>query len=252
MTDKLFDTDEEFTETEEPLQIPEDNPLQPFLAKYKDEAGIARTIIEKENFINQLKRENAELRVDLTSRSKVEETVDRLLSGKTSSGTTQQTTTSTGETSNENTNSTKPGLTEDDVKRILERERAAMQAEQNVNIAKKKLEEAYGADWQKVIAKRGKELGESKEFFDALAKKNPNALMAILGPSEKPKASTPGLFDNSVNTTSQTLSVTGGTQVRNESYYKNLKTKNSAEYWSPRVQAQMHKDAIAQGASFFN
>lgn len=250
MTNKLFE-DEEVVETND-IQIPEEEPLKPFLEKYKDPMGIAKALLEKDRFINQLKSETAGLRSELTTRSRVEETVDRLLNSKPN---TQNTTVVTEPTVTNGTGdgSSTKGLTEEDVRKLLEAERAKLTAEKNVEIAKSKLQETFGANWQKVLIEKGKEIGESAEFFDALARKNPNALLALVGNAQAQKpASQPSLTGGSVNTT-QTALGSGQSTVRNESYYKALKAKlGAAEFFKPAIQNQMHKDALEQGPSFFN
>lgn len=248
MTNKLFEDD--LDDNEEVIQIPDDDPLKPFKEKYHDEKGIAKAIVEKENFINQLKKETAGLRSELASRSKVEETVDRLLSMKTNDGVTTTPAQTGGEPTKTNASETKQGLTIEEVEALLAKKQADALAAQNLSLTKQKLEETYGSDWQKVVAKKGKEIGESAEFFDALARKNPNALFALLGAPEK-KPAEPSLFESTVNTTSQVLN-TNGSSERNYTYYEKIKKQNAQEYWSPRVQNQMHKDALRLGPAFFN
>lgn len=249
MTDKLFE-DDLFEDEEEIVEVPEDNPLAPFVAKYHDEKGIAKALIEKDNFIKRLQRETAELRTEVAGRSRVEEVVDRLLSQKNQQPAGNQTQPNADDAGNGN-GSIKQGLTEEDVRSILDGERNKLIAEQNVKTAKTKLQELYGDEWPKVVAKKGKEIGESREFFDALARKNPSALLAILGSPEK-KPGVPSMFDGTVNTTSAVLQSGESGTVRNYAYYNKLKAANPKDYMSPRVQNQMHKDAIAQGPSFFN
>ncbi len=248
MTNKLFD--DNLDDNEEVIQIPDDDPLKPFKEKYHDDKGIAKALVEKENFINQLKKETAGLRSELASRSKVEETVDRLLSMKTTDSNSNPPAQNGGQPATSNASETKQGLTIEEVEALLTKRQADAQAAQNLEVTKQKLQETYGNDWQKVVAKKGKEIGESAEFFDALARKNPNALFALLGTPEK-KPSAPSLFDSTVNTTSQVLN-TDSSGDRNFAYYEKIRKQNAAEYWSPRVQNQLHKDALRLGPAFFN
>lgn len=254
MTNKLFSDDDDLVDNDVEIVIPEDEPLKPFLDKYHDVKGVAKAIVEKESFIKQLKRENAELRADVVGRSRVEEVVDRLLAQRTQTTTgNSEATNASGEdgAGNSSTN-TNTGLTEADVQRILAQERSAQRTEQNVVAVKGKLQEMFGNDWQRVLIAKAKEIGESTEFFDALAKSNPNALIALVSNSKKEeKKQDSALFTQGINTTGQTLNQ--NTQnVRNKSFYDKLKQTNPKDYWTPRVQNQMHKDALAQGALFFN
>lgn len=244
MTNKLFDDDSGADNTPE-IEIPADEPLRPFLEKYKDPVGIAKALLEKDRFIRQLQTEGAELRSELTTRSRIEETVDRLLSTKpnqpVNAGTPPVDPAVQG-------NSPSNSLSLEEVEKLLEKKEAEKQALRNLDEAKRKLRETYGASWQNVLIEKGKELGESAEFFDALARKNPSVLLALVGKPSESKSS-PSLTSGSVAT--QLMDAGEGT-TRDKAYYDKLKASNPTIYWSPKVQNQMHQDAIKQGASFFN
>ena len=242
---KLFDDNVE--ETPEVVEIPADAPLKPFLDKYKDDLGIAKALLEKDRFIKQLQTETAGLRSELTTRSSVEEALDKLLA----TNKPQSTPAATDPAGNAQANaSSVNGLTIEEVQRLLEEKEAKTRESANLALAKAKLAEVFGASWQQELIKKGKEIGESAEFFEALAKKNPNALLAIVGKPVTPP-STPSLTQGSVNTTQQALNGMQG-NVRNKTYYDNLKkTMKPAEFFSPKVQNQLHQDALKLGNAFF-
>lgn len=247
MTNKLFDDADDQTDVD--IEIPADAPLRPFLEKYKDEAGLAKALLEKERFIRQLKDETAGLRSELTTRKSVEERLDQFLQTRNQQPPSNGGTPPLGN-GDANANSPTNGLTLEDVQRLLEERTAASVASQNLNTAKAKLAEKFGSDWQKVLIDKGKEIGESQEFFEALAKKNPQALLALVG-SPKSEPSNPNLTSGNVNTTQQALGSGVNGTVRNKAYYDAIKQKNATEYWSPRVQNQMHVDAMKLGEAFF-
>lgn len=246
MTDKLFDEDDDTLETPDEVTIPDDEPLKPFLEKYKDPKGIAAALVEKDRFINQLKGENAELRTEVVTRGKVDEALDRLLQSKPNTPKVPDGTDRLGE----GEGASKPSLTEDDVKRVLAQERANLVAQNNLVRTKELLKELYGNNYTKVLTDKAKELGESKEFFEALAMKNPNAVIAMLG-APVPAKKTVGASPSGLNTTDMTLRNDSGTD-RSYSYYQKLKKDNPSSYWSPAVQNQMHKDAIRLGEKFYS
>ena len=248
---KLFEDDD--LEDKKEIEISEDDPLKPFLEKYKDPMGVAKKIVEADRFIKQLSAENAELRTEVSSRGRVEEVVDRLLSAKKPEAQNDGGNQSADEKGNEG-NSSKSGLTEEDVRAILEKERSKLIAETNVEKTKTLLKEKFGGEYAKVLVARAKELGESAEFFDALARKNPAAVLALVANQQaEVKKQEPSLFNTgSVNTTSQAMNRDNGS-VRNQEYYNSLKKKvGLAEFMKPAIQNQLHKDALAQGPSFFN
>lgn len=244
---KLFD---DTVEQETPVvEIPDDIPLKPFLERYHDDKGIAKAIVEKDNFIATLKKENADLRAENLSRQRVEETVDRLLASKNTPPVTEVVTDPTGKTAElPQTNAT--GLTQEQVMRILEDNENKKREATNVAETQRLLKESFGPEWQKMLIERGKALGETKEFFDSLARRNPQAVLALLGGEKKAApAAQPTLFAGGVNTTQQSLNTQSG--VRNKSYYDKLRKDMNVKILPNHIQVQMHADALKLGEAFF-
>lgn len=244
---KLFEDDLE-DEIEVETIIPDDEPLKPFMEKYHDQKGVAKAIVEKDTFINKLKRENAELRAENLTRSKVEETVDRLLSSRATPSSEPAVTDPANPT-----NEGKPtGLTEEQVLKMIEATEAQKKSAENVNLTKKLMVEAFGAGWQNILVQRAKDLGESKEFFDVLAQRNPQAVLKLVGaPEVQGEKKQPSLFNGGLNTTSDMLKGGNAGTLRNQAYYDNLRKTMKVNFLPSNLQAQMHKDAIAQGPAFF-
>ena len=238
---KLF----EDIEDEPEVIIPEDDPLKPFLEKYKDPLGVAKSLVEKDRFIKQLQRENAETRADLASRVSVEEKVDRLLQGnlppiikplETPSG-------------SEDIGKSSSGLSLEDVEKLLDKKKQETVSEQNLLQTRRDLEKVYGPEWAKVVQAKAKEIGESVEFMTELAKSKPAVLLRLLG--EKPVTPSSGPSFQGQNTTSNVLS-SGNTQQRTMSYYNKIKSQDIVKYNTPAVQNQMHKDALQLREAFFD
>lgn len=237
---KLF----EDIEDEPEVIIPEDDPLKPFLEKYKDPLGVAKSLVEKDRFIRQLQRENGEVRADLASRISVEEKVDRLLQG-TPVVPNKPLETPSGSQPNE---SITPGLSLEDVEKLLDKKKQEGIAEANLLQTRRELEKLYGSDWAKVVQAKAKELGESVEFITELAKSKPNVLLRLLGEKPAAQASSPSFSGQ--NTTSSIMAT--GTQQRTMSYYNKLKAQDVVKYNSPTIQNQMHKDALQLREAFFD
>ena len=236
---KLFEDIEDEVE----VIIPQDDPLKPFLEKYKDPLGIAKSLVEKDRFIRQLQRENGEVRADLATRISVEEKVDRLLNANTVVPNPPVVTPLAGQQNESNTS-----LTTEDVEKLLERKRQETVSEQNLLNTRLELAKLYGPDWSKVVQAKAKELGESVEFMSELAKSKPQVLLRLLG--DKPAVNTQVSFSGE-NTTSKSLAL-GNTQQRSMSYYNKLKAQDVIKYNTPAVQNQMHKDALQLREAFFD
>ena len=153
---KLID-DSDIQDNQEEVVIQEDKPLEPFLAKYHDEKGIAKALIEKDNFIKRLQEENAQARVELQSRENVESVVDRLLNR-------QKETPKSNDSATNNESATqgeKPAsISLADVEKLLEQRSSTARAETNLEYSKRELSNKFGADWPRIVAAKAKEIGE--------------------------------------------------------------------------------------------
>ena len=88
-----------------------------------------------------------------------------------------------------------------------------------------------------------------------MAMTSPKSLLALVGGPVKKEQTTNTQADSSlfVPPTGNRSSGQGGgnSMERNKAYYDKLKKDDPKGYWSVSTQAQMHKDAIRLGASFF-
>jgi hypothetical protein len=243
---KLFADD---LDDEPEIVIPEDDPLKPFLEKYKDPLGIAKSFVEKERFIKQLQGENAGLRVEAVTRKSVEETVDRLLNKQKIE--VPNTQVETDPASQQNRQPTSTGLSLEDVEKLLDKKTQEAKAVQNSQYVRQELEKLYGNVWVDKVKAKAKELGESVEFIDTLAQTKPQVLLKLFQPQQTQAAPKASLFNSSVNTTQQTLG-NGASQERTMKFYNDLRNKDRNQYMTPKVQNQMHQDALRLGEAFFD
>lgn len=246
---KLFNDDT--TTVEETIVIPTDDPLAPFKAKYTDEAGIAKALVTKEEYIKRLERENAEARVELAARSNVEDVVDRLLKSKPATPLTPPGETNPqGQQTGSQPQTSTQGLTAEDVEKLLAQREQEATAKANQKYTIEKLTERYGKDYVSVVQAKAKEMGESMEFFETLAQTRPAVLLNLLGPAPAQQQST--FKPQTVNTTGQTLGMQNS-PVRTEKYYQELKKRIPiSEYLSPKIQNQRYADSMKLGEAFFD
>lgn len=245
---KLFNDETEV----ETIVIPTDDPLAPFKTKYTDEAGIAKALVAKDDHIKRLERENAEARVELAARTNVEEVVDRLLKAKDANPPNNlENTNNSGQPNG--TPPTSTGLTAAEVEKMLAERDQQSKAKSNQDFIVKELTNRYGPDYTRVVAQKAKEMGESMEFFEALAQTRPNVLLSLLPAAtqqQKDQVFTPS--SSAVNTTGTTLGLHSSTE-RTQRYYQDLKKKMPiAEYLSPKIQNQMYQDSMKLGEKFFD
>lgn len=262
--DPFEDLEGDEDETDVNLEIPEDNPLSAFVGegkKYKSEVDLAKAVLEKDRFIARLKGENAELRVDVKTKARVEETVDQLLRARNIqtpavNADGQPSVNNSGTPDNNSMqNQNAPGLTIDQVRELLEEDRKKTGAQQNIANARKQLVELFGTPEaaQQAVKKVAKDIGESQEFIDSLAARNPAVLLQLVKKAAAEDQSKEASLFPSVNTAGfnkSTPSSLNGTKTK--AHYDAIKKNNPSQYWSAAIQGQMHKDAMKLGAAFFN
>ncbi len=241
---KLF-TD---VDLEDPVEIEIPTTLQPFIEKYKDEAGVAKAIVEKDTFIARLQRENAEFRAKQVNEGNVAEIVDRLLASRNTNTPNPELGTPPGSQQSE-TPQTPSGISIADVEKLLAQKDQQNAAKTNAIQVRQKLEELYGQNWVAEVKKKAKEIGESLDYMEVLSQTKPAVMLKLFTPATD--APRPTLFNSSVNTTAATLGVNPATD-RTMKFYQAVKAKNEKEYWTPKVQNQLHKDALRLGEKFFD
>jgi len=213
--------------------------------KYKTIDDLAKSRLEADRFIEQLKQENHGMRDDLTRlqedlerKAKLEDRLNSI------------------ESSQENPRN-HPAVSEKEIeqmvqKSITQREQA-QSAQQNLERTNQQMLERYNGDRNKAIEavqNRASELGVSVKYLTDTAAKSPTAFHALMGttdtqskPQERPAPS-----EGTVRT--EGLAATGVSGERDWSYYERLRKESPKAYWDPKVQQQLFKDAERLGDAF--
>lgn len=215
--------------------------------KYRDQDAVAKAIIEKDRFIEQLKLEKQEVLRDLQTRQtppvidRTQEILDRLEVLRTPATEMPNT------MSQERVES--KGLTEDDVWNLLQKRELEARAKANIEKTKSLLSEKYGEHSQTVLKSLQEKMGVDQKFLDNLAATSPTAFQTMLQSLDfKPAAAfTPPTSHMNTEGFKPTNS---GAKPR--SYYLTLKTQDSSRYNSSAVQNAMYKDAMALGEAFYD
>ena len=223
--------------------------------KFKTPEDLARAKVESDRFIEQLKAEAAGLRQELNTRLTLEQMMDKISAPRNETpdpipGSNQ---------SPSNGEGGAKALNPEDLDRIIEQrlqeaEKRRMQ-EVNLNQVREVLTEKFGPDFATHLKQTAANLGIGEDFLNNLAKEQPKAFLKLID-SEAPKQAAPastGLFTppkgQSIPSNSGSFAPTG---ERKQSYYDDIKRRDPSLYWSPKVQNQMHQDAIRLGETFFD
>lgn len=243
--------------TREPVVDPNKDWIEEYVGegkKFKDVADLARGKAHSDAFIYRLQKEQEELRKELNTRIKLEEFMDRMNSQNTSGA--NQATQTAGQ-GNQTDGTASSATSTPDIEQLIEERLAAKEAElrsrQNLEVAKQRLEEAFGENYSTELASRTESLGLSKEFVANLAKTQPKALFALLGiDSQQQQRKNDDIFTaprGSVNTSGLNQGQSG---EKTWSHYEKMRKQNPSVYWSTQVQNEIHRAAAKLGERFYS
>jgi hypothetical protein len=216
--------------------------------KYKDTVAAGRAIVEKDHFIDHIKRENNQLREDYMklheeykAGAKLQELIDQLKA--------QQQASSDNLNANDVKDSTAfdPKQIESLVSSKLQEFEANKKEQENYNYVKEKLVERFGPNFKEALRQHSESLGMSPEYVDDLARKAPKALLSALGAEG---TGSPRETFQSPPTSSVKTAFSPKTEQRTWSYYQKLRRDHPKVYYDPKTQVQLHKDAMALGPAF--
>lgn len=128
----------------------------------------------------------------------------------------------------------------------VEQREASKKATDNFNQVQNKLKEQFGNDYQSVLQERMNFLGLSADDVNQLASKSPTAFYNTIGLNAQPES----LMSPPRSTTNTAGFRPQGAPKRTWAYYQDLKKKDPAAYYSPKIKNQMHDDAVALGTDF--
>ncbi len=242
-----------FTDPKTPLENPEDLPdddqeynIEDFVGegkKYKTLADVAKALVTKDNFIEQLKGENKltrtaqeKLQDELKTRKTLQEFLDQMNS------TSKDSQAPAKEPNNEEESGE---FTTESIKQIVEQtltERTVAQREQdNLEFVKQNLVNSFGARYETKLRERTQELGMTEQDLTAMAMKTPKAFLTLVLPASAVRASLFTPPSSSVN--SESFKPRSG--AKTWSYYENIRKTDPKRYFSP----QMHNEMMGQLSS---
>lgn len=219
--------------------------------KFKTQEDLAHAAIEKDRFIEQLKRETKGLREELDRALKDKNTDKRL--DEIMTRLAQPT---TALSNNEVTTLNEPAvsaLKQEDVAEIVRKALAnefeTRSAQENANRVVQQLKATFGDNYATRLEQRTQELGLSKAEMNALAARSPSAFMELVSPKSAPQR-TQEPPRSGFNTTAQPQETGEKTYSSFEKMRTSTDPNERARYWSPTVQLEIHQlgeKALKQG-----
>ncbi len=221
--------------------------------KFKDEKGeldvvaLAKGKYEADQAIAQRNQELAGLRSDLDTRLNMEQLLADL-KAKASSLTGPED--GTPNPSAQPETIVKP-ITDEELRakyqEFANQEKQKESLERNVAFVREELTKAFGSSFEAKVLAKASELGVNREFLTSMAATAPKAFLELVGAHGTPRSVDPnvGIAPRS------SLQSTAPSGTKNYAYYQKLMKDDPREYWSVRVQKELHAQALKQGDAFY-
>lgn len=205
--------------------------------KFKTVDDLAKGKLESDMFIDQLKKEVAELRKELEAGLGLKDVMSEIEKVRNQPAPREADTPASLDP-NELSKLVEDTMTELENKKTL----AA-----NIKEADRMIVEKFNGDRQKsreFLENKAKELGVGVNWLAEMAAKNPKAVMNFLGLENKLPGSSP--MERTVNTDAKDFAPHGGPQRGTKEYYDAIRKENKSLYFSPKVQQEIF-EAVKAG-----
>lgn len=212
--------------------------------KYKDQQALAFSRLKADEHIQKLETEMSELRKDLQARTTLAELTDKWAQMQTQ--TTERRVDDDNQLQRKDSDLTPEKIDSIFNTRLTEYEKTkARQA--NANLVKTELKKTLGDNYSSKLKDELNRLGISDEYANRMAEEQPQAFLKLVSPS-------PNRDDRFAAPPRSTVAApfAPSNTERTNSYYEKIRTSDPNLYWSPKVQNQLHDDAIRLGEKFFD
>lgn len=207
--------------------------------KYKSLEDALRSIPHAQGHISNLEKELSELREDLGKRLSAEEALNKILEGR-------QSREEEGTPPPDFSPDTLKNLVKDTYKEMTEEERRS----HNIDLADKAVREKYGDKAGEWLAERAKELGVGVQFLQDTASHSPKAFYNLVGLDGGQRQQQEVPRQGSVNT--EGMSQGSGPAPYSYKWYQQMRRNDPKQYYTPKVQLEMHRKAAELGEAFYN
>lgn len=222
--------------------IPE-NPLEALVGegkKFSTAAELARAKIEADNFIEQLKRENAEYRKEVQEKITMDEFLTKVRSEVLPKEQTPE-----GRVPPQNS---EPDSKQVDLEKLVqaavEKREAYNKSQGNTQLVEAELTRQWGEQAAQKLQQKARELGMSLDKFKEIAQTSPDAFYTLVGLNKTqaaPLVSPP---------TSRGAPMQTQTGVRDQKHWEQVKASNRAYYFSQEGRMAQYKDMMANPEAF--
>lgn len=240
MTDNLFDvspTNDDTSLRDELLNKWKDKPVDEVLKAKVDSDLYIKTLERQKDEMRQMYLQQSE---ELKAKAKFEELIDRFEKAPKDL-----------QVASPPANEDQPKFNPDEYRKIAsetfqEMERARVETD-NFRKVQNKLQDKYGSNYANILKEHQATLGLSDTDVNSLAKKSPEAFFRLMGLNEQPRETYQAPPRSGQRSDSFAPK---GAPKRDWNYYMEMKRTNPNAFLDPKIQVQMHNDAIELGDAF--
>lgn len=208
--------------------------------KYADPDAAAKKIVHADKHITNLETELAELRVELQARTTLESMLDKLKTPDTTERAPNTDRQEPGSISNVDLAS--------EVQKLLQAEKSKEKKATNIETARTELKKRFGADYNAKLKAIAETLDVTPNFLTDMATTSPSGFLKLIDSVAKPDPNGVGLPPQSFD-----LSKGGADpNVKNKTYFDNIRKTDLNAYFSRKVQTEMHEQAMKLGSAFYS
>lgn len=217
---------------------------------WKDPEVIAKGKLESDKFIEDLKRQNEELRAQMKREEDLAELVATIKAQAQNKAPDSQASHQTEQDESQHTaRSQEPEEIEALVERMFSEKEQKTTRQKNIEAVDAELTKKYGDNANSVVARAARELDMTVAEAQELAATKPRAFFRLMGLDQDHRPAS-GMVGNALNSAAGMRSKSN---VRDNEYYRNLKKEIGAnKFYSPKIQRQMADDRQALGSSFWS
>lgn len=232
--------------------------------KYKDIETLAKSVVDKDVFIETLKTESKQVREELNKRLTLEDFLDKTAPKEQPNSSASKQVHNHEPVEREEIREPAPRSASENIrpeqlqtmiKEIINAENTKSTRATNIDTVRMELEKTWGSNYVAQLQTKAKDLGVPTDFLDDMAARAPKAFLALVGVEESSKDRVDTSVINPPVGGKQTTFVenvsdhTNG--IKNSAYYDRLRQTNPKEYFSSRVQVERHTNALKLGDKFF-
>lgn len=209
--------------------------------KYKTPDEALQSVPHAQEHIRKLEQTLNELRDELSSRSKLDDLIQRLDGQQNKDGGGEPSTPA------QPAESFDPQKINTLLEEMLSKREKETQTKTNLGKVVSALQEQFGDQAEAAYINKAKELGLSKQEFDQIAARSPQMVLSHF-PKQEVRGNVATRSDVNTNALPQ-----GGGKVKEgtHAWYKELRRTDPKTYFSREVQLRMHEDAQRLGKDFY-